>query len=93
VENIYYSNGWSEKSIFPKESSEETIKSYIGKTYRVLLPIQIENVVNEYLFSFQVTNVTIKELEQPKEKAKKSRLRYLPFVGVLVVIVIGIVIQ
>ncbi len=34
------------------------IKSKIGKTYQVLLPLQIEDVTNDYIFTFRVESVS-----------------------------------
>lgn len=43
------------------ESFEEAAKSNIGKTIQVLLPLQIEDVINDYIFSFSVENATCKQ--------------------------------
>ena len=62
--NIYYKKGayegWREAPLFPSISATDAkvLKSkteqYIGKTIQVLLPLQIEDVVNEYIFIFEV---------------------------------------
>lgn len=39
---------------------ENRVKANVGKTYQVLLPLQIEDVVNDYIFSFRVESVTTK---------------------------------
>lgn len=38
---------------------EKKVITYIGKGYQVLLPLQIEDVINEYIFSFQVNDVKV----------------------------------
>lgn len=46
---------------YPTFNSFDTaVKSKVGKTYQVLLPLQIEDVINDYIFSFKVENVTTK---------------------------------
>lgn len=61
--NIYYEGaygGWREAPLFPSifATDAKVLKSkteqYIGKTIQVLLPLQIEDVVNEYIFIFEV---------------------------------------
>jgi hypothetical protein len=37
------------------------VRSNVGKTYQVLLPLQIEDVINDYIFSFRVDNVQAKQ--------------------------------
>lgn len=51
--------------VFPRtgENIQSLTKSYIGKTYQVLLPLQIENVVNEYIFTFRVDDAIVLRLE------------------------------
>lgn len=51
---------WFEKHLFPRkeELSEDAAKAnvaqYEGKTMAILMPILIENVPNDYLFTFQI---------------------------------------
>ena len=61
--NIYYTSGqyggWSTNPLFPNRAmSQEELKNltkkYIGKTVQILLPLQIEETVNEYIFTFKV---------------------------------------
>jgi len=69
----YTSGKWDEKSFFPDfdyhskyssgtypsfESFDQIAKSNVGKTLQVLLPLQIEDVVNDYIFSFKVDSVS-----------------------------------
>ncbi len=61
-ENVYYSDysGWQKEYLFRKLYSDnpEKLKSlvsiWIGKKIQVLLPFEHQNVVNEYIFSFEV---------------------------------------
>ena len=64
ADNIYYSSyltSWETKQLFPTSfSSDEelnTAQKYEGKEMSVLLPITIENVQNDYLFTFKVDKV------------------------------------
>lgn len=70
TENVYYVSGqyggWRTAPLFPtsaqtKEDLDLAIKSTVGGTVKILLPIQIEDVVNEYIFSFE-----IKDFVRPK---------------------------
>lgn len=70
-DNIYYvsgqDGGWRSAPLFLSESGPNAEKlklktgKYIGKTVQVLLPLQIEDVVNEYIFVFEVQGVNIME--------------------------------
>jgi len=69
TDNVYYVSGkyggWREAPLFPASSvTAEELRSkaqkYVGKTIQVLLPIQIEDVVNEYIFTFEVKSVNVK---------------------------------
>jgi hypothetical protein len=86
ADNVYYSasGGWNEKPIFPiknitgynpdaVQSLEQATKSYVGKTYEVLLPLQIENTVNEYLFTFQVNDVKVQKVSSKIEQIEKHQ--------------------
>jgi hypothetical protein len=45
------------------------VTPYIGKTFQVLLPLQIEDVTNEYIFSFKILDAHIR----PKVKAQRAQ--------------------
>lgn len=70
-DNVYYVSGqyggWRETPLFPNSSmtsSQELLekaKPLIGKTVQILLPLKIEDVVNEYIFSFTVNDVEVKQ--------------------------------
>jgi len=56
---------WLQDPLFPifSKNAEELrskAQKYIGKTIQVLLPLQIENVLNEYIFTFEVKSVGVK---------------------------------
>lgn len=63
--------GWRTKNILPSEMDKiwrkETpqafksrAKSYVGKTIQILMPLEIQGVVNEYIFIFRVNAVAFK---------------------------------
>ncbi|MDA3817724.1 MAG: hypothetical protein PF486_10135 [Prolixibacteraceae bacterium] len=63
TDNIYYVSGqyggWQTKPLLPnKANTEEELntltQSYIDKKVQVVLPIEIEDTVNEYIFKFKV---------------------------------------
>jgi len=65
TDNIYYISGqyggWQTKPLFPnRATSQEELNAltqkYVGKTVKILLPLQIQETVNEYIFSFKVEN-------------------------------------
>jgi len=65
VDNIYYSDGWNTIPLFPNQAnSEEELQSkankYIGKEVKILLPLKIEDTVNEYIFTFKIEDFTSK---------------------------------
>lgn len=49
--------GWREAPLLSYNPNPQEIQSLIGKTFRVLLALQIEGVTNEYTFTFIVDNV------------------------------------
>ena len=61
--NIYYENvgGWQIKPLFPNQATNQQelnalAQKYIGKTVKILLPLQIQETVNEYIFTFKIDN-------------------------------------
>ncbi len=46
-------------SVETKEDLSARTKEYIGKTFQVLLPLEIEDVVNEYIFIFEIDDVLV----------------------------------
>lgn len=59
VDNIYYSDpskyfsgGWRKLPLFSVQKSA-------GKTVKILLPIQIQETINEYIFSFKINHTRI----------------------------------
>ncbi len=67
-ENIYYSSvqsvGWTERRLFPNYSTQEEANNcpVLGKRVRVIFPIIIQDVQNEYVFEFSVNGVVVKEV-------------------------------
>ncbi len=69
TDNVYYSSGkyggWRTTPLFPRsgrslQSLSTTVESYKNKTFQVLLPLQIEDVVNEYIFIFNIKDIQVK---------------------------------
>ena len=42
-------------------SFEAAVKNSIGRSYQVLLPLQIEDVINDYIFTFKIDDVIAKQ--------------------------------
>lgn len=63
TDNIYYSSslGWIESPLFPKYSDNETAQTspVLGKTVRIIFPIIIQDVINEYVFEFIIDSVSV----------------------------------
>lgn len=69
TDNVYYVSGstytvggWREANLIPsfyntKEKMTAEAGSYVGKTMRVLMPITVEGVQNDYTFEFQVSKL------------------------------------
>jgi hypothetical protein len=64
--------GWQEDPLLPNKKSGGTpqellneSKEFVGKTIQILLPIQIEEVTNDYIFSFKVNDVKLALRKQP----------------------------
>jgi hypothetical protein len=60
ADNIYSGyGGWKTKPMFPNSANSEKelsilAQQYIGKEVRVLLPLKIQETINEYIFTFKV---------------------------------------
>ena len=61
TENVYYISGqyggWREKYLIPCVYNDEATRAtqapkYVGKTMTIMMPIMIENVQNDYTFTF-----------------------------------------
>jgi hypothetical protein len=62
--------GWQIKPLFPTSSMSGTpedllakAKKYVGKSFQVLLPLEIEQAVKEYIFVFKVNDVVMGETD------------------------------
>ena len=60
--------GWSENPLFPNtqmggdpQALLNNAKNFVGKTFQILLPIQIEDVTNDYIFTFKINDVKLAE--------------------------------
>ncbi|MBO7278616.1 MAG: hypothetical protein J6U70_03330 [Bacteroidales bacterium] len=66
TDNVYYVSGqyggWREASLFPRYNTQEEAQASpaLGKSVRIIFPILIQDVVNEYVFEFSVDSVTVK---------------------------------
>jgi len=73
VENIFFNeggllsgSGWDVKPIFPNTADSKRYlvyltKQYLGKTVKILLPIQVQETVNDYIFTFKIEDFIIKK--------------------------------
>lgn len=52
---------WEEQTLFPTYSSYEEVKSsgILGKHVRIVFPIIIQDVLNEYVFKFQIDSIQL----------------------------------
>ena len=68
-DNVYYVSGqyggWRKGKLFnfpiDKNNIEEPKQLFIGKTVRILFPIIIQDVKNEYVFEFKVEDIIQKK--------------------------------
>ena len=63
TDNVYYTSGqyggWRTKPMFPNIASTQDelntlTQKYIGKEVKILLPLKIQETINEYIFTFKV---------------------------------------
>lgn len=75
TENVYYVSGqyggWREKYLIPcvydtPEKFAAGANDYVGKTMKVLMPIMIENVQNDYTFEFNIASLLNPEVGKSK---------------------------
>jgi hypothetical protein len=67
--HIYYSDArYQKKPLFPnfamsrkKDKLEEEGKTHIGKKFKILLPLRIKEAIHEYVFTFEVSGVDVKD--------------------------------
>lgn len=82
TKNVYMNSiysGWQEKAFLPIYAKSKEIllndsKNYIGKQVKIILPIQIEDTVNEYEFVFDVSEFT--PLWKEKMLAYANNMQY-----------------
>ena len=74
ISNIYFAE-WKHAPLLPraytKYDLEEIKKGYIGKTIKILLPIQIQNAVSEYLFCFRINDFIPNNVNKKREEHKQ----------------------
>lgn len=72
ISEVYSSLGSKERNKISedevKRKAKEMIQSHVGKTFQILLPLKIEDVINEYIFIFKIDDVNFVELEKKKKK-------------------------
>ncbi len=70
TDNVYYSSGayggWTQVPLFPTsgytvEELRTKAEPYKNRKFQVLLPLQIEDIVNEYIFIFGINDVVISQ--------------------------------
>jgi hypothetical protein len=75
TENVYLIpglyGGWREKLLIPgiyssREAFANSASTYIGKTMRILMPIMIENVQNDYTYEFSIESLLNPEVGKKK---------------------------
>jgi hypothetical protein len=70
---------WERSPFLPtqiKGNAEELrakAEPFAGKTFQVLLPIQIENVRHDYLFTFKINKVNVTEEKHEQEKSTDNK--------------------
>lgn len=76
TDNIYYVEGkyggWNERYLIPcnyssKEDFAAGASSYVGSTMKIMMPIMIENVQNDYTFEFTINALLNPELGNSKK--------------------------
>jgi len=69
VDHVYFMSGqyggWGELPLLPvsaysKKHMESIVEQYVGKTLRVLLPIELQNVVVDYIFTFRINAAEVR---------------------------------
>jgi len=68
--NSKYGSGWVRAPLFPNQSFypdelKKMAKKYVGKTVKVLLLIQIQDHINEYIFSFNIDSFELGKGSRP----------------------------
>ena len=75
TENVYYVSGqyggWREKMLIPSiyntpQDFAAEANDYVGKTMKILMPIMIENVQNDYTFEFNIASLLNPEVGKGK---------------------------
>lgn len=65
TDNVYFVSGsyggWRESPLFPRYNTVEEAQASpaLGKTVRIIFPIMIQDVSNEYVFEFSIDSVNV----------------------------------
>jgi hypothetical protein len=81
--SYYYTNNalgvgrWKTSSLFTNstynvEDISKIAKFYVGKTVKILVPIQIKEVINDYIFSFEITGYVVNVDSNTKKETNNS---------------------
>lgn len=100
ADNIYYSEGWKEHPIFPitvfGKSERDLRNEFVSKTVQVMLPLQIGEVVNEYIFTFKINDLGYrppKRREVKRMEVKQPRFgRFITVAAVIVGITVTLMV-
>lgn len=74
TDNVYFISGqyggWNESPLIPsvyktREAFASSASTYVGKTMKILMPIMIENVQNDYTFEFTISSLLNPEVGTP----------------------------
>lgn len=66
TDNVYYASGqyggWREVELFPQYQTQEEANNskVLGKTVRIIFPVILQDVQNEYTFEFTINNISVK---------------------------------
>lgn len=76
IDNIKYNNyiGWYIEPILPQNIKISDAEEYNGKTLKILLPIKIEDIQNEYTFLFKIETFPKEEFYTEKVHDVKSEI-------------------
>jgi len=74
VNNVRFVNSYWVKSnlikVNRKSNSEKILDNYIGKTIKILLPLEIQDTINEYIFTFEIYDFTIPDNREKDDNRK-----------------------
>lgn len=81
TDNVYWAqHGWETRPMFNGMASnnsdfEAIKKTYVGKTFKVTLPIEIDSKKTEYVYSFKITDFVYTPIEASKPSGSEYNRR------------------